>query len=368
MKSISLLAIASLALLTACTQAKTVSAAPETVSGVQIATIERKAIPEVVESVGTVHAAEEAQISAQMMGTVASLNVHEGDLVRRGQALVVLDDAQPRAGLERAQAAAAAAEHESQAADTDSTLAQSTFKRYETLYQRKSVSPQEFEEVRARALAADARRESARAAQVQAKAAVSQAQTALEYTRIRAPFDGVVTARHMDPGTLAAPGIPILSIEASGRYRLEADLDEQNLSVARVGAVVPVVIDALGASPISGKVVQIVPAANPASRTFTVKLELPPNAQIRSGLFGRAQFARGQRDAILVPNTAVLTHGQMQSVYVIGTDNIASLRYLTIGSAHDGTVEVLSGLSSGDRVILAPGDRELGGKKIEVSR
>ena len=368
MKFLSLVVITSLAILTACDQAKTVSAAPEIVSGMQLVTIERKTIPDVVETVGTVHAAEEAQISAQMMGTIVSVNVHEGDQVHRGQVLAVLDDAQPRAGLDRAQAAMAAAEHESQAAETDAALAQSTRKRYEALYERKSVSPQEFDEFRSRAVAADARRDSARAGQAQAKAAMSQAQTALEYTRVRAPFDGIVTARRMDPGTLAAPGMPIMTVEARGRFRLDVDLDERNLTVARIGETVPVVIDALGESPVIGKVVQIIPAANPTSHSFTVKIELPPNTQTRSGLFGRALFTRGQRDALLVPGTALMTQGQMQSVYVVGNDNIASLRYLTIGAAHDGSVEVLSGLSSGDRVILSPGDRELGGKKVEALR
>lgn len=368
MKLTLILAVASLALLNACTETKTVNAAPESVSGVRLATIERNSIPDTVEAVGSVHAAEEAQVSAQMMGTILSVSVHEGDQVRRGQVLVVLDDAQPRAGMERAQAAASAADHQAQAAESDSALAQSTLNRYQSLYQRKSVSPQEFDEIRTRALAADAGRESARAAQAQARAALSQAQTALEYTRVRAPFDGLVTARRMDPGTLASPGMPILTVEAGGRFRLEADLDERNMGLAHAGETVPVVIDALSASPINGKVIQVIPAANPASRTFTVKIELPPNAQIRSGLFGRARFARGRRDAITVPAAALLTRGQMQSVYVVGNDNIANLRYLTIGPALGGNVEVLSGLTPGDRVILSPGDRELGGKKIEASR
>lgn len=361
-------ALVSLALLTACHETKTVSPAPETVSDVKVATVERQSIPDTVESVGTVRAAEEAQIGAQIMATIVSVNVREGDAVRRGQVLVVLDDAQPRAGLERARAVVAAADHEAQVAESDAALAQSTLKRYEALYQRKSVSPQEFDEIHSRAQAADARLDSARAGQSQAKAAMSQAQSALDYTRIRAPFDGVVTARRMDPGTLAVPGMPILTVEAAGRFRLEADLDERNLSLARIGESVPVTVDALAPSPINGKVVQILPAANPASRTFMVKIELPANVPVRSGLFGRAQFARGWRDAITVPLAALIARGQMQSVYVVGNDHIASLRYLTTGSAHDDGVEVLSGLSPGDRVVLSPGDRELGGKKIEASR
>ena len=110
-------------------------------------------------------------------------------------------------------------------------------------------------------------------------------------------------------------------------------------------------IDSLGGQAISGKVVQIVPAADPASRSFTVKIELPANPQIRSGLFGRAQFPRGERESILVPQTALLHRGQLDAVYVVDKDEIASLRYITLGKPTGNDVEVLSGLDSGERVV-----------------
>jgi RND family efflux transporter MFP subunit len=363
-----ILAVAFLPLLTACTQPKTVSAAPETVSGVQVATVENKQVIDAIDSVGTVHAAQEAQLSAQMMGTIVSVNVREGDRVHRGQVLVVLEDSQPRAGVDRAEAAMNAAQHETQAADSNYALAQSTLKRFQTLYDRKSVSPQEFDEMRSRAQSAEARRDSALSSEAQAKAAAAQARTTLEYTRIRSPFDGIVTVRRMDPGTLATPGMPILTVEAGGRFRLEADVDEGNLSIVRVGETLPVRIDAIGTAPLNGRVVQVLPAANPSSRSFVVKIELPSNAQIRSGLFGRAEFARGSREALSIPRSALMTRGQMQSVFIVGSDNIARLRYVTVSPLQTGEFEVLSGLVMGDRVILAPGERELGGKKIEVTR
>ena len=108
-------------------------------------------------------------------------------------------------------------------------------KRYQTLYDRKSVSPQEFDEVKARYQAALARRDMARAGQAQAKAALAQAHTSLDYTRIRAPFDGVVTEKKADPGMLAQPGIPIFTIEDSRRYRLEAAVNESDLRYVRTG-------------------------------------------------------------------------------------------------------------------------------------
>ncbi len=366
MKSRLLLILSFAALLTACNDTKTVSAAPEIVSGLQVGMVEAKLVPEVAESVGTVHAAESAVVSAQMMGTILAINVREGDTVRRGQVLVVLDDAQPRAGVERAQAAMSAADNETQAADAAHDLAQSTLKRFDMLHERKSVSPQEYEEVKTRAQSAGARRDMARSGQAQAKAAMSQAQTSLEYTRIRSPFDGIVTERRMDAGALASPGMPIVTIEASGRFRLEAELDERNLSLAHIGKSVPVQIDALGSTAMAGTIVQIIPEAHAASHSFTVKIELPKNAQLRSGLFGRAEFSRGMHDVLVIPATAVIQRGQMQSVYVVGSDGLASLRYVTLGGDRNGEVEVLSGLTAGDRVVLTPGERDLSGKKIEA--
>ncbi|HET8666888.1 MAG TPA: efflux RND transporter periplasmic adaptor subunit, partial [Terriglobales bacterium] len=327
----------------------------------------RTAIPDAIESVGSVHAAESAQLSAQMMGNIVAVNVHEGDRVRRGQVLAVIDASQPQAALERAQAGVSAAEHEAAAAESDFGLAESTLRRYEDLYSKKSVSPQEFDEIKARAQGASARREMARSGQAQAKAALAQARTAFEYTRVRAPFDGVVTERKVDPGALAAPGMPLLTVEGSGRYRLEANVDETSLRDVRMGESVRVAIDALGGdqSPLEGKVVQIVPAAEVASRSFVVKVELPTTANLHSGLFGRAYFPRGTRESLLVPESAVIERGQLQGVYVLGQDNIANLRYVTLGKhAADRQVEVLSGLMPGETLVRDPGQRDLAGKRI----
>ncbi len=366
---ISLIAIAVLAVvgLASCnSETKTSAAAPETIRNVQLLTVAETTVPDVLDSIGTVHAAETAQVAAQMMGNVVSVNVHEGDAVRRGQLLATIDESQPRAGLERAQAAVNAANQEAAAAESDYTLAQATLKRYQMLFDKKSVSPQEMDEMKARFQGATARHEMAIAGQSQAKAALAQANAALGYTRIVAPFDGVVTERKVDPGALAAPGMPLLTIEGSGRFRLEANVDESGMRYVRMGQPVPVVVDAVGNAPLAGKVVQIVPAADPASRSFVVKVELPGNSALRSGLFGHARFPKGQRQSLVVPTQAVVTRGQLQAVYVVDSGNIASLRYVTIGSQAGNNQEVLSGLNQGDRLVAAPGDRDLAGKRVEV--
>lgn len=344
---------------------RSVSAAPETVSNLSVLSAQAANIPDVVEAVGTLRAAETSQLAAQMMGNIVEIRVHEGDQVKRGQVLAVIDDAQPRAALDRAMAADLAAQQEISASESNFTLAEATFKRYQTLYDRKSVSPQEFDEVKARYQATQACREMARAGQAQAKAAVQQARVALGYTHIAAPFDGRVTEKKADVGTLASPGMPIFTVEDLRLYRLEATVNETDLRYVRQGEQVPVLIDALGDRELQGKVIEIVPAVDSASRSFLVKIEVPSGPALRSGLFGRTKFMRGERMALLIPRTAIVERGQLQGIYLLDQNRIAGLRYVTLGKPSAQQVEVLAGLEAGDRLIADPGSRELSGRKIE---
>jgi RND family efflux transporter MFP subunit len=322
-------------------------------------------IPDVVEAVGTVQAAQASQLSAQMMANIVEIRVREGDRIQRGQVLAVIDESQPRAALDRATAAELAAQAESTASESDFALAESTFKRYQTLYERKSASPQEFDEVNARYQAAKARRDLAHAGQEQAKAAVQQARASLGYTHIVAPFDGIVTEKKVDVGTLASPGMPLFTVEDVRRYRVEVTVNESDLRFVRQGLPAPVLIDALASRELRGKVVEIVPAADPGSRSFKVKLELPPDPALHAGLFGRAQFARGQRSAVLIPRKTVMDRGQLQCVYAVDQNKIVGLRYVTLGRPSGAQVEVLAGLQPGEALIADPAGRELSGKKVE---
>jgi RND family efflux transporter MFP subunit len=339
---------------------------PETVRNISVVTLQPANVPDLVEAVGTVRAAQSSDLASQMMGNIVEIRVHEGDHVQRGQVLAVIDESQPRAAVDRATAADIAAQQQLVAADSDLALAESTLKRYQNLYEKKSVSPQEFDEVKARQQAARARRDMAQAGQGQAQAALAEARTSLDYTRIRAPFDGVVTEKKADTGTLASPGMTIFTVEDVRRYRLEATVNENDLRYVRTGQQVSVVIDALDNTGLEGKVVQIVPAADSASRSFLVKIELPTDLQLRSGLFGRAQFSRGQRQALLIPRSAVVERGQLQGVFVLDQNRVASLRYVTVGKSSGSDIEVLAGLQSGERLVVKPGELDLNGKRVEA--
>ena len=362
---VGILASATLAFVGCSSERQPVSAAPETVSNVYVVSAETATVSNVLEAVGTLKAAQTSQLAAQMMGTIVEIRVHEGDHVQRGQVLAVIDDAQPHAAVDRATASDLAAQQEISASESDFSLAEATFKRYQTLYDRKSVSPQEFDEIKAHYEAARARQEMARAGQAQAKAALQQAQTELGYARIVAPFDGLVTEKKADIGMFASPGMAIFTVEDLRRYRLEATVNESDLRCVRQGQLVSISIDAVGDRELKGKVSEIVPAADPASRSFLVKVELPYNPALRSGLFGRAQFTRGERTALLIPRAAIVERGQLQGIYVLDQNRIAGLRYISLGKPSAQQVEVLTGLQPGETLIGDPGGRELSGKRIQ---
>ena len=186
--------------------------------------------------------------------------------------------------------------------------------------------------------------------------------------RIRAPFSGVVSEKKADAGTLASPGMPIFTLEDTRSFRLEVTVDESDIHLVHVGQGAPVAIDAMGDIRLPGKIVQILPAADAASHSFLVKVELPAEAHLHSGFFGRARFPRGEASALLIPRTSLVERGQLQGVYVLDANEIAGLRYVTLGRTSGEHVEVLSGLQAGEKLVAAPGDRELGGKRIAMGQ
>jgi len=343
------------------------AAAPRPVQAVQATVVEsqQQQLPVAVRSTGTVHSRETAVVSAQVMGRIQQVLVHEGDTVRGGQMLIVLDDAALRSQVEQAQAGVKAAEGAQAAAQTNAALATSTLNRYKQLESEKSVSPQEMDEVSRRAEAAASGLEAVRAQTDAARAQESGARTMLGYTHLVAPFAGVVTSRMADPGTMAAPGVPLLQIDQAAALQLQATVDESMIGTIHKGMKVQVAVGD-GASKLAGTVAEIVPAADPSSHSFLVKIDLPASSQARAGMYGTAEFANGTRRAILIPRAAQVARGSLNCVYVLDGQGIAQLRYITLGAAQGNLVEVLSGVSAGEKLVDAPSDRDLAGKRIET--
>jgi RND family efflux transporter MFP subunit len=359
---------ASAALIAGCHsgESPTTPSTPQTVEA-RVVESRQQLVPLNLGSTGTVQARESAVVSAQVMGRIQQVLVREGDSVRAGQTLVVLDDAAIRASVEQAQAGVKAAQSAQAAAQTNAALAASTLARYKQLDAQKSVSPQELDEVSRRSEAAAANLEAVRAQTDAERAQESGARTMLSYTRLTAPFAGVVTTRMADPGTMAAPGVPLLKIDQAGSLQLDASVDESAISAIHKGMKVPVSIDSASSANLTGIVTEIVPAGDPSSHSFLVKIDLPSSTQMRAGMYGTAMFSNGTKQAILISRSAVVARGSLSCAYVLDSQGIAQLRYLTLGATQGDLVEVLSGVSAGEKLVDAPSDRELAGKRIEFN-
>jgi RND family efflux transporter MFP subunit len=323
-------------------------------------------IPATFQVTGTLHARENAILSAQVIGRVQQVLVHEGDSVRAGQTLVILDDATSKSAAEQADAAVRAAENQEIAAQTNSGLAASTLARYEQLQAQKSVSSQEMDEVTRRAEAAAAQVDALSALANAMKAQQSGARAMLGYTRIVAPFAGVIVARMVDPGALASPGVPLVQIDSAGPLQLQTTVAESAISLVRTGMKVAILIDGSPAANPQGTVSQIAPAADSSSRSFLVKIDLPLSKDLRAGMYATADIPTGTKQAILVPRSAIVVRGSLPCAYSVDGNNIAQLRYATLGVTHGDVVEILSGIAANEKFIDHPGDRDLAGKRIEV--
>jgi len=384
MKRITLIVggMALLLLLISCSKKPETSQNMPIVEGAKIETVQPTSVDDYYEAVGTVRARNSSVVAARIMGTIVALHVREGDTVRAGQTLIEIESREAGIQVQKAQAGVRetqdaldevdrnirAAESAREAARANEKLANTTFNRYQTLFARRSVSPQEFDEVRAKLEVASAEREraerllqatTARRKQVlaridQAKADVSNARVYVSYARLTSPINGIVVSKQTDVGYLATPGAPLLTIENSSRYQLEVSVEESRLGTIHLHDQAELQIEALGNTQLSGSVEEIVPAADPNSRSYIVKVGLPnvADAPLRSGVYGKARFISGQRQALAIPKTAISQRGQLTGVFVVDQSGLARLRLIKTGKEFGERVEVLSGLNTGEQVVM----------------
>ena len=371
---------ASIAMLSGCggSEPQPRAASSQPAIPVQTASVSIQQWPDVYEATGTVRARTVTVLSSKLMAYVRQVAVQVGDRVHEGQLLVTLDAQDLDTNVRRAEAAEAEvisaipeADNGVAYAKANLDLAQSTFKRMEELAAKKSISNQEFDEASARFKSAQAAYEMARAKRTQLDSKRAQVQQEIrgagivrDYTRISAPFSGLVTAKSVEPGNLAAPGATLLTVEREGAYRLEASVDESRLSLVKAGQTVEVALESLDRR-FPAHVSEIVPAVDAASRSYIVKIDLPAMPNLRSGMFGRAFFPMGARKMVTIPPQALVERGQLQSVFAI-EGGFARTRLVTTGERGQSAVEVLSGVSEGEKVVSPVPSGLTDGARVEV--
>jgi RND family efflux transporter MFP subunit len=293
-------------------------------------------MPASTEAVGTVQPEQIATVTARVMANIIEMRASAGQHVAKGQTLVVLDDRDLRHRVEQAQEAVRSAQ---------ATLeqAQSDFRRDKPLFDQQVITPYGFEHTQTNLKTAEANLK--RLEQAQREAEVN-----LTYAVIRSPFDGVVVDKQADLGDLAVPGKPLFTLYEHRRLWLEANVPEELMAHVRLGNPVTVHIDATDRE-MQGRVAEIVPSSDPASRTETVRVHLTSTQELVPGMFGRLIIPLAPEPVLTIPESALTRVGQLTMVDVVRQDTIER-RTVQLGRVTDGEYEVLSGLASGEVIVL----------------
>lgn len=318
------------------------------------------------ESVGTVSAKIVSTISSKIMGSVRDVFVREGDHVSRGDRLANIDNRQVSAMLRQAKAALAEARRAETAASAGAELASATYLRYQNLMKDASTSPQEFDEIKSRYRQAQAGLDAAKQRVKQAEAALFSTVVSSKDAVILAPYDGTIRAKMIDVGDLATPGKPLLTIETTGNYIVELLLPEQYINTVVLDQQVTVTVSSLNNKAFTGNVQEIFPAADVKSRSFLVKVKLPADKALRSGMFARVSIPIGKAGLMLIPTTAVIHSGQLTGIYIVDDTQTAKFRLIRTGKTFGDSLEVLSGLKQGERYVTAPPPTLINGMTVEM--
>ena len=317
--------------------------APETTAGpglppaaVRVQTVESKTRVATEDVVGTVRAQLHSVIEAKISGRIESMLAVPGQEVKAGDLLAQLDAREVQAQVDRALAMRQQAE--------------SDLKRATDLYQQKILAQSEYDNAQSKFRVADAM--------------AAEAQTLLGYMKVTAPFDGVITRKDADVGDLAAPGKPLLEMEDARHLRLEADVPEAVIGHLTLGDRLVVTVSGL-TNALEGVVGEIAPSADPNSRTFLVKLDLPTAPELRAGQFGRAAMPVGETSALRAPVPAVVRRGQMELVFV-AVNGRAQLRIVKTGKTVGDEIELVSGVDAGEQLVVTGASHLVDGQPLSI--
>lgn len=302
---------------------------------VRVAPVQVAELPSLTEVTGTVRPVQRAVLAAQVTGAIAELPVALGQRVAAGELLVKLSAADLAARLTQARTQLSAARRD---------LARET-----ALLAQGASTAELVRDLQDKLTGAEA--------------GVRDAEAQLGYTELRAPFAGIVARKLVHAGDLAAPGQPLLEVEGTADFEIEAAIPESLAAALKPGAALDC---EAGGNVFTSQLRELSSLADPATRAVGVKLAVPAAAAVRSGQFIRVRVPGPATRALLVPTAAVSLNGQMERIFVVGEANRATLRLVKTGAAHGDRVEILSGLTAADRVVLAAPAGLRDGQPLEV--
>ncbi len=328
----------------------------------QVAKVKLKKITEWYEAVGTVRPGTETVIEAQVRAQIKKINVISGQVVNRGDLIIELDNREAQSRLSGAKQALKTAQANKKQVDQGLISAQALYRkadlsytRIKNYYQSQAATTQELEASEAAFLQAKAGVSQASEAVKGAVSGVSQAEKFIEeiqimltYSGIKAPENGVVLKRMAEPGDLAMPGKPLIVLRSEGQLVLEAFVRESLISKVPEGTELDAEISSDGTT-VRATIKEVVPYADPGTRTFLVKAALPDTLGLYPGMYGKLFIPVAEIQVPVVHEKTIRTVGQLTYV-LVETEKGWSKRYVKTGLSHENEVEITSGLNAGDTI------------------
>ncbi len=334
-----MLALGGLTLLGGCTRSSETNASTPKEVQCETSVIRVAEAPMEMTATGSLEAETSIMISTRMMGWVKKIHVNEGDFVHKGSPLISIDDTDLQA--KKAQAEAGIAEAKAVLANAEKMAS-----RFQNLYDDRSVSKQQLDDVLTG-------RDRAAAGLKMAEAGLREVNVHLSYLDITAPADGIVGRKMIEEGDMANPGMPLLILEDVTTMKVVAHVGEKDIPDLKVGDPVKVDVTSLDGAVYDVAITRIIPTANPGSRTYDIEAVIPnPDQRLKSGMFARVILEGPSVTNILVPGRAVVRRGQLTGVWLVRDDDTAHLRWIRLGRAYGDAFAALSGLQGGETVVL----------------
>ncbi|HET9112307.1 MAG TPA: efflux RND transporter periplasmic adaptor subunit [Burkholderiales bacterium] len=317
---------------------------------VQAMTVKSGRMAVTVSTPGSVVAEQQAQIASRIMGFIRKINVDIGQHVVAGQQLLAIDPADIEGQVDLSKANVAQAE----AAFAD---AKNDYQRFGDLYREQAIPKAQWDKVRLQY-------ELARQQEIAAKAGQVTAGSQMRYATLKAPFAGIVTQKTANAGDLAAPGKPLMTIENPDTLQVQTQVSSDVYAHLQLGTPVSLHTDHPDAW-LAGTVSRLVAASDPVSHTYLVKIAVPPNHVLQSGMYVQVVFTVGHHEGVQVPDNAILERAGITGVFVLDNRDIAHYRMVRKGDSANGMTAILAGLNPGERVVVSPpADLQSGDKAI----
>ncbi len=298
---------------------------------------------------GSVKSETRSEIGTKILGEIETIRFEIGEQVQKGQVLIQIKDddlqarkAQIESGLEEVNA--------------NLELVEKDYNRFKTLFEQGSATQRELDEVQTTFASTKASKEAV-------EHQLREMEDMLSYTRITAPYTGVIAARYVDEGDIANPGMPLIALEKEQTFEVEVTVPESSIGFLNIGDTLAVSIPTTGTK-IDGVVDEISSSGDPMSRQFKANISVHAAGGLRSGMYAEVAIRKEDRSTLFVPKTALVERGQLAGLYAVSANNNAVLRWVTLGIEQEDMVEVLSGMKDGEQFVVNASAIHFDGQKV----